>query len=262
MVASFNASQALSIFKQPARIINLKDRNLYMLKKDILLTSPFRLLERDLDTNVSEGGFGAVLSRAGVGKTAFLVQLALHNMLHNNNVLHISLSDSVDKVGLRYKELFQNLTKDYNAQQINELWETTLPHRFIMTFRVDSFSVPRLEERLTDITEQGIFHPRMTIIDGLHFDESVRQSLVDLKALAVKHSFRVWLSVNTHRHEEQSPDDMPPSLSHVADLLDVALKLQPEGKEIHIRTLKSVSETSEHPALFLDPSTMLIQEKK
>ena len=261
MVASFSASQALSIFKQPARIIKLKDRNLYMLKKDILLKSPFRLLERDIDTNVSEGGFGAALSRAGVGKTAFLVQLALHNMLQGNNVLHISLSDSVDKVGLRYKELFQNLTKHDNAQQINELWDTILPHRLIMTFRVDSFSVPRLEERLTDITEQGIFQPRMTIIDGLQFDESVRQPLVDLKALAVKHSFHVWFSVNTHRHEEQNPDDMPPSLSHVADLLDVALKLQPEGKEVHIRTLKSVSETSDRPALFLDPSTMLIQEK-
>jgi hypothetical protein len=262
MVASFSASQALSIFKQQARIINLKDRNLDMLKKDILLTSPFRLLERDIDTNVSEGGFGAVLSRAGVGKTAFLVQLALHNMIQGNNVLHISLSDSVDKVGLRYRELFQNLTKQHDVKQINELWDTTLPHRFIMTFRVDSFSVPRLEERLTDITEQDIFHPRLTIIDGLHLDESVRQSLVDLKALAVKHSFHVWLSVNTHRHEEQSPDDMPPSLSSVADLLDVALKLQPEGKEIHIRTLKSVFEASDHPALYLDPSTMLIREKK
>jgi len=261
MVASFSASQALSTFKQPARIINLKDRSLDMLKKDMLLKSPFRYLEHDIDTNVSKDGFGAVLSRAGVGKTAFLVQLALHNMIQGNNVLHISLSDSVDKVGLRYKELFQNLTKQHNVKQINELWDATLSHRFIMTFRVDSFSVPRLEERLTDITEQGIFHPRMTIIDGLHFDESVRQPLVDLKALAVKHSFHVWLSVNTHRHEEQSPDDMPPSLSHVADLLDVTLKLQPEGKEIHIRTLKSVSETSDHPALFLDPSTMLIQEK-
>ncbi|MBN2516494.1 MAG: cytoplasmic protein [Deltaproteobacteria bacterium] len=264
MVASFSASQAqaLSIFKQPARIINMKDRNLDMLKKDILLTSPFRLLEQDIDTKISEGGFGTVLSRAGVGKTAFLVQLALYNMLQGNNVLHISLSDSVGKVGLRYKELFQNLTKHYNVQQINELWETTLPHRFIMTFRVDSFNVPRIEERLTDITEQGIFHPRMTIIDGLHFDESVRQSLVDLKALAMKHSFHVWFSITTHRHEDRNPDDMPPSLSHVADLFDVALDLQPEGKEIHIRALKSVSETSEHPPLFLDPSTMLIQEKK
>jgi hypothetical protein len=262
MVASFSASQALSVFRQPARIINLKDRNLDMLKKDILLTSPFRLLKRDIDTNVSEGGYGAVLSRAGVGKTAFLVQLALHNMIQGNNVLHISLSDSVDKVGLRYTELFQNLTKHYNAQQINELWETTLPYRFIMTFRVDSFSVPRLEERLTDITEQGIFRPRMTVIDGLNFDESVRQSLIDLKALAVKHAFHVWFSINIHRHEERSLDNMPTSLSHIADLLDVVLDLQPEGKKIHIRTLKSVSETPDHPTLFLDPSTMLIQEKK
>jgi hypothetical protein len=233
-----------------------------MLKKDIIMKSPFRLLEHDIEMNISEGGFGAVLSHAGVGKTAFLVQFALYNMLQGNNVLHISLSDSVDKVGLRYRELFQNLMRHCNAQQVSELWQISLPYRFIMTFRVDSFSVPRLEERLTDITEQGIFQPRMTIIDGLNFDESVRQPLLDLKELAGKHSFHVWFSVNTHRHEEASPDEMPASISEAADLFDVALKLHPEGKEIHIRALKGLPHMSDHPPLFLDPSTMLIREKK
>ena len=45
-----------------------------------------------------QGGFGAVLARAGVGKTALLVQLALNTMLRDKNVLHISLNDPVNKV--------------------------------------------------------------------------------------------------------------------------------------------------------------------
>ena len=59
-----------------------------------------------------------------------------------------------------------------------------LPHRFIMTFRVESFTVPRLEERLNDLTVQGIFKPDMMIIDGFHVDESMRPALNELKALA------------------------------------------------------------------------------
>jgi len=261
LLRSTGLSQPLSLFKKTTRIINLKDRNFDMLKKDIFLKNPLSLLVHNIDDIVSEGGFGAVLSRAGVGKTAFLVQLALNNMLRSKNVLHISLSDSVDKVGLRYRELFQDLAKQYDVEQTNELWETMLPHRFIMTFRVEGFSVPRLEERLTDITKQEIFHPRMIIIDGLHFDEAVRQPLADLKALAVKHSLHVWFSVHTHRHEEHSPNDMPTPLSDVADLFDIALQLHPEGKEIHVKTLKGIPETSDHPALSLDPSTMLIKDK-
>jgi len=112
---------------------------------------------------------------------------------------------------------------------------------------------------LTDITTQGIFHPRMAVIDGLAFDEAARQPLADLKALAERHSFHIWFSVMTHRHEEQSPDDVPAHFSSVADLFDVALKLQPEGDTIHIRTLKSVSETSDHPTLSLDTATMLLR---
>ena len=55
-----------------------------------------------------------------------------------------------------------------------------------MTFRVESFTVPKLEERLNDLTEQGIFKPEMMIIDGLHCEETLRPALVALKALAGK----------------------------------------------------------------------------
>jgi ATP/maltotriose-dependent transcriptional regulator MalT len=41
-----------------------------------------------------------VLAPAGVGKTAFLVQLALNAMLQEKNVLHISLDEPVTKVSL------------------------------------------------------------------------------------------------------------------------------------------------------------------
>ena len=52
-----------------------------------------------------------MLARAGVGKTAILVQLALNTLLKGKNVLHISLNDPVKKVGLWYKEVFRHLTK-------------------------------------------------------------------------------------------------------------------------------------------------------
>jgi hypothetical protein len=60
---------------------------------------------------------------------------------------------------------------------MDQLWDAILPHRFIMTFKVEGFSVPKLEERLTDLTEQGIFFPNMIILDGLPFTENVRSLL-------------------------------------------------------------------------------------
>ena len=227
-----------------------------MIKKDFILNNPLKLIGYETEDIIPEGGFGAVLARAGVGKTAFLVQIAMSALLRGKNVLHISLDNPVDKVSLWYKEVFSNLVKQCKTDR---LWESILPHRFIMTFKVEGFSVPKLEERLTDLTEQDIFFPHMLIIDGLPFDESTRKSLPDLKALAKKHSMHVWFAVRIHRHEQQGPDSMPPPFSKLADLFDVAIQLKPEGKEIHVMSLKGSAKTLEHPALLLDPSTMMIK---
>lgn len=227
-----------------------------MTKKDVSLYNLLNLIDYETENIIPEGGFGAVLARAGVGKTAFLVQIAISALVRGKNVLHISLDNPVEKVSLWYKEVFSNLVKQHKTDRS---WESILPHRFIMTFKVDGFSVPKLEERLTDLTEQNIFSPYMVVVDGLPFDESTQNSFSDLKALAKKHSMHIWFAVRIHRDEQQNTDGMPVRFSKVADLFDLAIQLKPEGKEIHVRTLKGGVKTIEHPVLLLDPSTMMIK---
>ena len=231
-----------------------------MLKKELRLQNPLRFMERENEDILPEGGFGSVLARAGVGKTAILVQLALNTLLKGKNVLHISLNDPVKKVGLWYKEVFRHLTKQYEAQKTNQVWESILSHRFIMTFRVEGFSTSKLEERLTDLEEQNIFSPQMIFIDGFQIDDSARTSLSDLKRLAEKRSLTVWLAIKTHRHEKPGPNGMPAPLLDVVDLFDLVIMLQPEGKEIHVKTLRGNGADSDKPVLFLDPATMLLKK--
>ncbi len=239
-------------------IINLKERSFMMLKKDLTLRNPLRLLGKENQDILPKGGFGAVLARAGVGKTAIMVQLSLETLLRGKNVLHVSLSDPVNKVSLWYKEVFHNLADQYNAQQVNQLWESILHHRFIMTFKVEGFSVPKLEERLADLTEQDIFSPDMIVIDGFPFDDGVEASLKQLKAFAEDHDLCIWFSVRTHRHEKPQPDGIPPELTHIDDLFEVVIQLQSEGKNIHVKATKGGSTDGLTSGLILDPSTMLM----
>jgi hypothetical protein len=243
-----------------ANVILIRERYFTMLKKDLLLRNPLRLIRNETGDLLSEGEFGAVLARAGVGKTALLVQLSLGSLLREKNVLHISLNDPVDKVSLWYKEVFNHIAEQYNVSPINQLWNEILPHRFIMTFRVEGFSVPKLEERLTDLTEQQIFSPRMLIVDGLPFDDGVRDALQELKALAKKHGVPIWFTVRTHRHEDPDPGGLPTQLSKVQDLFEVAIQLVPEGKDIFVKTLKGGGPDADRTDLRLDPSTMLIKD--
>lgn len=245
---------------QPAaRVIHLKERSLEMLKEDLILRNPLRRMGHESKDIVPEGGFGAVLARAGVGKTALIVQLALNTLIKSSNVLHVSLNEPVDKVSLWYEEVFTRLANQYNVKQVNNLWDDILPHRFIMTFKVEGFSVAKLEERLSDLTQQNIFKPQMVIIDGLPFDETLKTPLTDLKSFAQKNNLHVWFTVTTHRHEKPSADGLPVQLKNVSELFDAVIALQPEKEKIHITALKGGPDEIKDRDQILDPSTMLIQ---
>ena len=229
-----------------------------MLKKDLIFRNPLRLMGHEADDILQPGDFGAVLARAGVGKTAFLVQLALNKMLRGKNVLHISLEDPVNKVNLWYQEVWRHIAQEYQSPQSQQLWESLIPHRFIMTFRVEGFSVPKLQERLYDLTEQGIFSPQMLIIDGLPFDDdSAGELLAALGRLASEQQLHAWFTMLTHRHESPGPGGMPKQLERVDNLFKVAIQLLPQEQHIEIMPLKGGP--SNPPQLFLDPTTMLIQ---
>jgi len=247
--------------QKPSEVIYIKERYFIMLKKDLILRNPLRVMGYENDDILNAGEFGAVLARAGVGKTAFLVQLSLNALLRDKNVLHISLEDPVNKVSLWYQEVFNLIAQQYRVDQISQLWESLLPHRFIMTFKVEGFSIPKLEERLSDLMEQNIFLPQMVIVDGFPFDETVSHSLTEFKNLIKSHQMPAWFTMRTHRHEDPGPDGFPMRLSQVSDLFEIAIQLLPEGKEIHVKAVKGAESFPEHLDLRLDPSTMLIKNR-
>ncbi len=230
-----------------------------MVKEEVTFQNPIRVLGRDADKLLSAGHFGAILARAGVGKTAFLIQVALDYLIREKNVLHVSLNDPVDKVSLWYQEVFRNITAKWSRAQSQESWEMLLPHRFIMTFRAENFAVPTLDERLTDLSEQGVFSPQVLVIDGFRFDDASRSSLAALKRLIQSRSLSTWFTVRTHRHETPAPDGMPAPMITVSDLFDVIIQLQPDGSEIHVNAVKGGAENTDPPKMLLDPSTLLVK---
>jgi hypothetical protein len=253
--------QSLIVPKTKAKIISLKDRTKTMLKNELTLRNPLRMMGYETDEILPEGKIGAVLAPAGVGKTALLVQLAINAMLRNINVLHISLDEPVRKVSLWYKELFGHLATQHQVTHVNQLWDDMASHRFIMTFRVEGFSVPKLEERLTDLSEQGIFSPRMVIMDGLPLGETTKQVLFALKNLTRKQKLSAWLAIHTSSHKSESitGEGMDP-LADLMTLLDVVLEIEPQGQTVCIHALKGAPTDSPYPSIFLDPSTMLMKE--
>ena len=232
-----------------------------MLKKELILRDPLSFLGYETDETEKKGNFGAVTSRAGVGKTAFLVQIAISSQLKDKNVLHISIQDPVDKVNLWYKELFLNLTQNHDAKESSQLWESLLTKRFIMTFETESFDFTKLISRIDELRTQDIFVPQLIILDGLSIDDSMQPELNQLKNYAAKNNFTIWFSVRTHRHQPEDPVTMLKQLSeNTNDLFNMIIQLLPHKDKIQVKRLPLTGETNDRPSLLIDPSTMMIKE--
>ena len=69
-----------------------------MYRKEVNAQSPLRILEKSIHGGLGAGNLGLVMARAGVGKTAFLVQVALDDLMRERSVLHVTLEQTVEHV--------------------------------------------------------------------------------------------------------------------------------------------------------------------
>ncbi len=228
---------------------------------DIMNHSPLRLLGDEMGDIFEPGTFGAVMAGPGVGKTSLMVQLSLYALLSEKYVLHISLNDPVHKVSLWYDEVLRNLSATTRGMQSSEIWEKVLKHRFIMTFQVEGFSVPKLRERLTDLIEQCIFSPQILVIDGLPFDPLAEDVLRQLGELGQDQQLSVWFTIQTPRSISASETPAAILPEGVSARFDRMIYLQPDGKDVRITPLKGLRSGKNPVNLYLDPSTLLIHHR-
>ena len=230
-----------------------------MPNKDLIEKNPLRALYKE----DAAPRMGLVMSRAGLGKTAILVQIALDSLLCGNQVLHVSIGQNLEKTKTWYDDIFKDIVASLKAKNPDELQDQINRNRLIMTFKESTFSRPKLEERLNDLIYQNIFRPSTMIIDGFDFTDCDRQIISDIRALADAADMAVWFSAVSHRDETKEEDsNIPFPCQDLADLFDTILVLKPEADEkcIALNLLKDAKGASAGKILNLDPATLLIKE--
>ena len=221
--------------------------------------NPLRVL------NLGRGSkqLGLVMARAGLGKTALLVQIALDSILRGNRVIHVSIGESIEKTKSWYDDILQFILQEHSISRPHELIEMVAHHRMIMTFKEDTFSRPRLEERLNDLILQDIFKPNCLVVDGFDFKTSDRSTVEDIKEFLESMNLQAWFSATSHRGDDRvSPTGVPAPCHEVDDLFDTVILLKPEqNATIQLEIIRNNGTASDSgSALNLDPSTMMVKE--
>lgn len=225
----------------------------------IVNQNPLRVLKAGLDNTKQ---MGLVMARAGLGKTALLVQIALDSILRGERVVHISIGESMEKTRSWYDDIVQSIVKDTSISKSQELIDMVKTHRMIMTFKESTFNRPKLEERLNDLILQDIFRPNVLILDGFDFAGASRQDLADISELASTMNLQVWFSAVSHREDNRVSEAGVPAPCHeVDDLFDTVILLKPEQDVITLDVIKNNGVSTDNVAgLSLNPSTMMVNQ--
>ena len=227
-----------------------------MLKKDLISKSPVsKTIGFD---NVSDGRFGSVLSRAGVGKTSFLVQIALTQLLNDDKILHISLDDPMEKINLRYSDGYKNLINYIgyvDPQKAVRVWEDIKTNEVGISYNENTFDIEKIRDYLKSFKKSDLALPSIIIIDGLNFDKDITSVFKGLESLNQEFGIFTWLSMKSHRDEKLCEDGFPVQLETYKEKFDKAVFLQPVENKIEAVILKDGDRTD--IKCKLDPSTMM-----
>ncbi len=227
-----------------------------MLKDDLIANNPLGAFKADANGDTVSQRMGLVVSRPGIGKTAILVQIALDNMLHGKQVMHVSVGESIEKTKSWYNDIIDDIATGAKQEDVAGVKYEILRNRMIMTFNASTFNRPKLEERLNDLIQQDIFRPSCLVIDGLDFSKIDRQILEDIGDMQQSSGMNVWFSGISHR--EGLPEDFQKNI----DLFDTVLFLKPDASgdgKIFLNVLKdSTGCVEEGKSMRLDPTSMVV----
>jgi len=232
-----------------------------MQKEELIRKNPLRVLNPLTPETLPDHRMGLIMARAGLGKTAILVQIAMDAMLRGQKVLHVSIGEGLEKAKAWYEDVFKYISDGFHLDHAAEVESELMRNRMIMTFKEAVFSRPKLEERLNDLVYQNIFRPDIVVIDGYDFAGTDYDSVMDLKEMMAAMNVQGWFSALRHRDDNRKSVAGVPAPCHEVDgLFDTVILLQPEKDSILLNIIKDEYDGAAGKILNLDPSTMMVQE--
>lgn len=244
-----------------------------MYAKEVNEHSPLRILETSIHGGLGKGNLGVVMARAGVGKTACLVQIGLDDLLRGKHVLHVALGQTLEHVQSWYDALYDDLAARTALDDREDVRASMIKHRVIKAYG-DHYLPPERLERTIAMFEQHLqFRPSAILIDGYDWSGGVLmrdpgQSYIPLaqvaadlgafKGIAKRLGAELWISAQTHRGETGNhPMKLTPPCAAYAELIDVAIFLEPHENHIDVRMLKDHDNVAPHDSpLHLHADTM------
>ncbi len=226
-----------------------------MIRKFVNARSPLRILEKGIQGGLGAGNLGLVLAGHGVGKTPFLVGVALDHLLRGDAVLHVALGQTVGHTRAYYDTVWDELVSSTHLDDAASVRAEIDRKRSIRSYPAAGFGPGKLREA-AKVEAETRGKPSLVIVEDLDAATS-RADLQDLRALAAELGADLWVSVAC---ATEKVNGLPAGLAASRDAFAVILALEPEAGAVALRALKDHdSPNAEALRISLDPKTLLLK---
>jgi hypothetical protein len=217
--------------------------------------SPLRLLEKGLHGGLGAGNLGVVIAGHGVGKTSFLVGVAVDELLREGRVLHVSCSHPVHHVRAHYDTVYDELAQSKHLEDLGSIHGEIDRNRTISVYPPNTLTPGKLRDAVKLAREAGAV-PSLIVLEGLDITLLHRADVEDLRSLAQELPAEIWLEANSDKERAVA---VPSGMRGFEDLISVILALEPGQDVVRLRALKDHANPDVSDLLVsLDPRTLLL----
>ncbi len=218
---------------------------------ELIDRSPMQGVVATIRGGLEPGQLGGVLARAGVGKSTFLVHVALNSLVRGIDVLHVSLTDTQAHVRSYYDEIFAEIIRNSHISDPAAARLAIERHRVVHSCLGKDFAPDDLARLLDLLSDVMNFRPVVVVVDGL---KAADLDAASWQGIAAARSLRLWLTVRTHR-------ETGPTAEAIAEGFSTAIALEPEDRDVLLQVLRIGNDAGDDTRpLHLDPVTMLVRE--
>ncbi|TMA32250.1 MAG: hypothetical protein E6J87_13390 [Deltaproteobacteria bacterium] len=207
--------------------------------------SPLRLLEKGLHGGLGAGNLGVVIAGHGVGKTSFLVGVAVDELLREGRVLHVSCSHPVNHVRAHYDTVYDELAQSKHLEDLGVIHGEIDRHRSIRVYPPNTLTPAKLRDAVK-LAREADTAPSLIVLEGLDLAQLTRADVEE----------EIWLEATSDKERAVA---VPAGVRPFEDLISVILALEPGEEVVKLRTIKDHANPDVSDLhVSLDPRTLLL----
>lgn len=225
--------------------------------EELIKQSPVRKFEASLNGGLKHGEVGVITAKKGIGKSSFLVQLGLDQLLKGKSLIHVSFSQETDRTFEWYNNMFGEIAKMQKIENPSAIKNDIFKKRVVLNFNQDVVRTEQVLATIRLLSANVDFKPDLLMFDDFNFANALPEALKIVKAFASELGIATWYTASF----DVPTYGIAPTLGPYLDDISVLLYMELKDRFVSIKAIKEHERSDIETGIGFDLDTMHLIEK-